>query len=254
MDVVAKDIAVMDIVVVDDESLARQRLLRMLADEPGYRVVAEAANTEQALAAVLREDPDIVLLDIHMPGESGLQAARQLAAMEDAPAVIFCTAYDQHALDAFGVNAVDYLLKPVRKPQLLAALAKARSPNKAQRQALHGQPLPAAGREHISARSRGGVELIPLQQIYYFAADQKYVTVFHAQGETLIDESLKELETEFGQRFVRIHRNALVPVKRIEAMEKGSGGQYYLRLVGTELQPQVSRRHVSRLRELLNRL
>ena len=243
----------MDIVVVDDEPLARDRLKRMLSTEADYRVVAEASTADEAIAAVMREDPDIVLLDIYMPGDSGLQAAESLSALEDPPAIIFCTAYDQHALDAFGVNAVDYLLKPVKKEKLMSALAKAQSLNKAQRQQID------KGREgdiraHISARTRKGMELIPIEQIFYFSADQKYVTVFHQGGQTLIDDTLKELETEFAGRFVRIHRNALVALNRIEAMKKNSAGQFVLKLSDTDHQPVVSRRHVGGLKELMGRL
>ncbi len=240
----------MDIIIVDDELLARDRLARMLADEPDYRVVAQAGTAEEAMTAVMAHDPDIVLLDIHMPGDSGLQAAERIAQLEDSPAVVFCTAHDQHALDAFGVNAVDYLLKPVRKEKLLQALNKAQSLNRAQRQQLD-QRGERSGRAHISARTRRGVELIPIEHIYYFAADHKYVTVHHQDGETLIDDTLKELEEELGERFVRVHRNALVALNRIQAMEKSDGGQFVLRLSGTDHRPLVSRRHVSGLRETL---
>lgn len=243
----------MDIVIVDDEALARERLARMLAAESDYRVVATAADGAQAMAAVMREDPDIVLLDIHMPGDSGIETAGLLAQLDDPPAIIFCTAYDQHALDAFGVNAVDYLLKPVSKSKLLAALVKAQHLNKAQRQLLN-RDSGGSSRTHISARTRRGVELIPIEQVFYFSADQKYVTVFHQQGETLIDETLKELETEFAPRFLRIHRNALVPLNRIEAMVRNDSGQYVLRLTGTDLQPVVSRRHAGGVREVMSRL
>ncbi|NIB39405.1 response regulator transcription factor [Pseudomaricurvus alkylphenolicus] len=238
----------MDVVIVDDEPLARDRLKRMLADEPDFRVVAEVSSGDRVMAAVMEHDPDIVLLDIHMPGESGLLAAQQLVDLEDPPAVIFCTAYEQHALEAFGVNAVDYLLKPVRKEKLLAAMQQACNLNKAQRQTLNQG---SEGRPHISARTRRGVELIPIEQIHFFAADHKYVTVYHREGETLIDDTLKELEQSLGERFVRVHRNALVALNRIEAMEKGANGQFVLRLTGTQQRPVVSRRHVAALRQLL---
>lgn len=243
----------MDIVIVDDEPLARDRLQRMLRDEADYCVVAQAANADEAMAVVMTFDPDIVLLDIHMPGDNGLQAAERLVGLDDPPAVIFCTAFDQHALAAFAVNAVDYLLKPVRKEKLLDALSKAQSLNRAQRQRLDASSDTDAGRAHISARTRRGVELIPIEQVYFFVADHKYVTVYHQGGETLIDDTLKELEDELGDRFVRVHRNALVALKRIEAMEK-TGGQFVLRLSGTDDRPAVSRRHVAPLRELLGRL
>lgn len=246
----------MDILIVDDETLARQRLLRMVEKIDGFSVVAEADNAEDALIAITQHDPDIVLLDIRMPGRDGLSLARDIAELDDAPAVIFCTAFDQYALDAFGTNAVGYLLKPVKAEQLLQVLEKAQKLNKIQRGAAQQQAAPKteAQRTHISAKTRRGVELIPLDDVRYFLADHKYVTVFHRAGEHLLDETLKELEEEFGARFVRVHRNSLVSVKHIEALERNAQGQYQVRLADTELRPVISRRHVSDLKELLKAL
>ncbi len=253
----------MDILIVDDEPLARQRLVRMVEKIEGFCVVAEAGNAEDALAAITHNDPDIVLLDIRMPGRDGLSLAQDIAELEDAPAVIFCTAFDQYALDAFGTNAVGYLLKPVKAEQLLQVLEKAKKLNKiqrgaAQRSAAQGfaaqkNNVSAAEnqRTHITAKTRRGVELIPLEDVRYFLADHKYVTVYHRNGEHLLDETLKELEEEFGARFVRVHRNSLVAVKHIEALERNAQGQYQVRLADTELRPIISRRHVSDLKELL---
>lgn len=266
----------MDIIIVDDEPLARDRLRRMLRDESDYRVVAQAATAEETLAAVQEWNPDMVLLDIQMPGDTGLQAAAQLAALDNPPAIIFCTAYQQYALEAFAVNAQNYLLKPVRKEQLLQALDKAQRLNRAQRQQLAAVPGTAASsapvtgtptgaatalpsvaaeaRTHISARTRRGLELISLDKVLFFAADQKYVTVYHEGGEILIDDTLKDLEREFADRLVRIHRSLLVVLARVEAMEKNRLGQFELRLRGTDQRPVVSRRHASHLRELLSSL
>lgn len=243
----------MDILIVDDEALARQRLLRMVEKIEGFSVVAEADNAEDALAAITRSDPDIVLLDIRMPGRDGLSLAQDIAELEDAPAVIFCTAFDQYALDAFGTNAVGYLLKPVKAEQLLQVLEKAHKLNKIQRVAAqkNSKPKSETQRTHITAKTRRGVELIPLDDVRYFLADHKYVTVYHRAGEHLLDETLKELEEEFGARFVRVHRNSLVSVKHIEALERNAQGQYQVRLADTELRPVISRRHVSDLKELL---
>ncbi|MDO8342078.1 MAG: LytTR family DNA-binding domain-containing protein [Cellvibrio sp.] len=243
----------MDILIVDDEPLARQRLLRMVEKIEGFAVVAEADNAEDALVAITQYDPDIVLLDIRMPGRDGLSLAQDIAELEDAPAVIFCTAFDQYALDAFGTNAVGYLLKPVKAEQLLQVLEKAQKLNKIQRVAAQktSTPKPEAQRTHITAKTRRGVELIQLDDVRYFLADHKYVTVYHRTGEHLLDETLKELEEEFGARFVRVHRNSLVSVKHIEALERNAQGQYQVRLADTELRPVISRRHVSDLKELL---
>lgn len=244
----------MDVLIVDDESLARDRLARMLESNDAYRLVAQAGDAEQAMIAVMQHDPDIILLDISMPGESGIELAQKLGDLEDPPAIIFCTAYDQHALEAFSVNAKDYLLKPVRKDDLFASLDKVSSLNKAQRTLLAESDNKSEGRSHISAKTRRGVELIDLDKIFYFAADHKYVTVYHQDGETLIDDTLKDLENEFGSRFVRIHRNALIAVDRIEGMEKNIEGQFEVKLTGTDLRPIVSRRHVGGLKGLLTSL
>ena len=241
----------MDVLVVDDEPLARERLVRMVSKMDDCEVVAEAENVQQALDAIAEHDPDVVLLDVRMPEEDGISAARQLATMDDPPAVIFCTAYDEYALDAFSTDAVGYLLKPVKQEDLEAALVKAQKLNKVQLAALSERKAPANQRKHISAKTRRGVELIPLEDVRYFIADHKYVTVHHCGGETLIDDTLKELETEFTNLFVRVHRNALVAIEAIEGMERSTQGQYRIRLKDIDLKPIVSRRHVSRLRELL---
>lgn len=241
----------MDVIVVDDEPLARDRLVRMVGKLEDCEVVAQAENVEQALLAVAEHDPDVVLLDVRMPEEDGISAAKKITNMEDPPAVIFCTAYDEYALDAFSTNAVGYLLKPVKQEDLESALQKAQKLNKVQLAALSERKAPADQRKHISAKTRRGVELIPLDNVRFFIADHKYVTVYHVEGETLIDDTLKELENEFTDLFVRIHRNALVAIKAIEGMERNAQGQYRVRLKDIEEKPIVSRRHVSRLRELL---
>jgi two-component system response regulator AlgR len=241
----------MDVIIVDDEPLARDRLARMVSKMEDCQVVAQAENVEQALLAVAEFDPDVVLLDVRMPEEDGISAAKKITTMEDPPAVIFCTAYDEYALDAFSTDAVGYLLKPVKQEDLEAALLKTQKLNKMQLAALAERQVPDNQRKHISAKTRRGVELIPLDNVRFFIADHKYVTVYHTEGETLIDDTLKELETEFSNLFVRIHRNALVAIEAIEGMERNPQGQYRVRLKNIEEKPIVSRRHVSRLRELL---
>jgi two-component system response regulator AlgR len=248
----------MHILVVDDETLARQRLCRMIESLDGYEVAGEAATGAQAIEAICQLDPDVVLLDVRMPGDDGLQTARRIAELTDPPAVIFCTAFDQYALEAFDTLALGYLLKPVEKAQLQAALDKAKSLNKAQLAVLARQmDQPATPhhqqRSHISAKTRRGVELVPIETVQCFLADHKYVTVLHDGGETLIDDTLKDLEGEFRHRFVRVHRNSLVAVARIEGLER-SGVHYQLRLSDTDYRPQVSRRHVAAVKELLSSL
>lgn len=248
----------MNVLIVDDEPLARERLARLLGQLDGYRVLEPCAgNGEEALRLIDTLKPDIVLLDIRMPGLDGLQVAARLCEREAPPAVIFCTAHDEFALEAFQVSAVGYLVKPVRPEALEEALHKAQRPNRVQLAALtrpaedaHGAP-----RSHISARTRKGIDLIPLEQVIYFIADHKYVTLRHEHGEVLLDEPLKALEDEFGERFVRIHRNALVARERIERLQRTALGhfQIYLRGLGDEALT-VSRRHVAGVRKLMNEL
>jgi two-component system, LytTR family, response regulator AlgR len=241
----------MKLLIVDDEPPARQRLRQLLEEIGDCEIVAEAGNGEEALALCSDTQPDIVLLDIRMPGLSGIEIARHIDTLEDPPAVIFTTAYDQYAVEAFETEAVGYLLKPVRKEKLAHALRHAGriSPTRLAKVAK------SAGiddrREQICARLGEQLRLIPVSDIYYFVADQKYITVKHKGGENLIDESLKSLAEEFSSDFVRIHRNALVAEKQISAVERTDDGQYVVRVrdFGTVL--QVSRRHAA---ELLRRI
>lgn len=244
---------IMDVLVVDDEALARERLVRMISRMDECEVVAQAAGAEEALQAVADQGPDVVLMDISMPGEDGLSAARRISSMQNPPAVVFCTAYDKHAVEAFEAQAVGYLLKPVRQEQLEEVLHNARKLNRMQIAALDdiSKSESVNVRKHISAKTRRGVELIPIDDIFYFLADQKYVTVYHRGGETLIDDTLKELEGEFETSFIRIHRNALVARDYVEGMERAGEGHYVMRLRDSEEKPIVSRRHVSRIRSLL---
>lgn len=242
----------MEILIVDDEPLARQRLARMIEKLKTHNVIAETDNADAALIAIEQHDPDVVLLDVRMPGKDGLTLAHEISALDCPPAIIFCTAFDQYALDAFGTAAIGYLLKPIKSEQLAEALNKAQKLNKVQRAAAQIKPVENTNaRNHISAKSRRGIELIPLEDIRYFVADHKYVTVYHRNGDNLLDETLKELEEEFGARFIRIHRNALVSVKHIEAIERAPHGQYQIRLADTKQRPIISRRHVSDVKELL---
>jgi two-component system response regulator AlgR len=187
-----------------------------------------------------------------MPGMDGLEVARHLISKEEPPAVIFTTAYDEYALEAFKVQAVDYLLKPVRSERLQEALSKIK-PNKSQWLALNknanGTPKL---RTHISARTRLGIVLVPVEEIYYFRAEHKYVTVRHKGGEVLIEDPLKEIETEFSSKFLRIHRNCLVQLAYLKALAKNNASQPCVRLEGLEECLDVSRRHVPQVRKVMN--
>lgn len=250
----------MDILVVDDEKLARERLVRMISRIDGCKVAGEALSGRDALKKIEQLRPDIVLLDIRMPDMDGLEAARHIMQMEAPPAVIFCTAFNQHALEAFEAQAVGYLLKPVKAEQLQAALQKAKKLTKVQMTSLRQSGQEAASpdasgrRKHISAKTRHGLELVPVDEVRCFLADHKYVTAHHSQGEILIDDTLKDLEDEFGDQFVRIHRNSLAALRYVEGMEKVPGGQFALKLKGVDVKPLISRRHVTDLRNRLREL
>lgn len=246
----------MRVLVCDDEQLARDRVKRLAEQLDEVEVVAEAANGREAVTESERTRPDVVLLDIRMPDMDGIEAAAHLLNIEKPPAVIFCTAYDEHALEAFKVHAVDYLLKPVNREDLGRALQRASTLNRAQLAAVQEESEDGEGhrRQHISARTHKGIELVPVNEIRYFQADQKYVTVRWPEGEVLIDETLKDLEDEFGDKFVRIHRNALVALDFLEGMELAEQGHYQVRLRGLEERLTVSRRHVPGLRKVMQRL
>ncbi len=245
----------MHILVVDDELLARQRLVKMLRNIEGNVVVGEAENGAQALQAVESLDPDLVFMDVKMPGMDGLQAARAIAELDEPPAIIFCTAYDEYALQAFDAQAAGYIVKPVTGEQLQDVLQKAQRVNKLQRAMVKDGGEPAAEkRKNISAKTRKGIELIPLDDIHCFIADQKYVTVIHRNGETLIDDTLKDLEGELEPEFLRVHRNALIAVRDIAGLERAEAGHYEVILKGTDFRPMVSRRHLSKVKMLVSSL
>jgi two-component system response regulator AlgR len=235
--------------VVDDEALARGRLRQMLEELEGLEVCGEAANGREALLQCEALQPDLVFLDIRMPVMDGLEAARHLATGEQPPAVIFTTAYEEHALEAFETRALDYLLKPVRRERLRAAVERVRHLG-------HGLAVPAAAvdsvvRSHICARVRGSLQVLPIGDIRYFQADNKYVTARGAEQALLIEEALKALEEEFADRFLRIHRNALVAKAYVMALEKDAEGRCLVVLEGVDEKLEVSRRHAPELRRWL---
>jgi two-component system response regulator AlgR len=244
----------MKILIIDDEHLARQRL-RQVIDELGVaNEILEGGNGEQALELCQQHQPDIVLLDIRMPGMDGIEAAQHIMKLETPPAIIFTTAYDEYALSAFDSHAVDYLLKPIRKERLAEALESAKRLTKVQMQNLNVEGQTSSQRKHISARLGGELRLISIDDIRYFLAEHKYVTVRYNEGSVLIEESLRSLEAEFQGQFLRVHRNALVAKKAIAALEKDKSGGHKIKIKDVEEMLEVSRRHLPNVRKVMKSL
>lgn len=247
----------MKVLIVDDEQPARDRLRQLLNDFGNHEVVAEAANGEQAIAMASSHNPDIVLLDIRMPGVDGIETAHHLNAMEAPPAVVFTTAYDEYAIDAFEARAIGYVLKPVRRERLEKALDHAARITGQMLNQLTAESKLKSCRQHVCARVHDELRLIPVSEVSHFNADQKYVSVHHDNGEDLIDDSLKALEEEFADDFVRIHRSALVAVSKIDRLEKTDDGKTKVVLRGTQSvnsdddDLSISRRHLADVRRRL---
>lgn len=240
----------MNVLIVDDEQLARQRLRKLLTASGEYQVVGEAETGEDALRKTQRSHPDVVLMDIRMPGMDGIEAASYINRMDKPPAIIFTTAYSEHALKAFEAHAIDYLLKPIKQSRLESALDAAKRMNKAQLSKLREDETDGA-RQKICVKSRGSLELIPIEDIIYFKAEQKYVTLRTADQEYLIEESLKLLEQEFSYQFIRIHRNALVANNMLRGLTKNDDGHACIQFSEIDDLLEVSRRHLLLIRNIL---
>lgn len=244
----------MKILVVDDEPLARERLLRLLAQLRPGDVHLQAADGEEALALVQQQEPDMLLLDIRMPGVDGIEVAAGVAQRESPPAVIFCTAYDEYALQALQHQAVAYLLKPVRASALEQALVGASRINRLQLASLRAARDGGSGaRTAVTSQTHRGFESLPVEQVRCFLAEQKYVTAVAPEGDLLIPDTLKELELEFGDRFLRVHRNALVALPHVQRLAKGQDGQWQVVLAGVGAAPVVSRRLLPAVKRRLAR-
>ncbi len=245
----------MKVLVVDDEQPARERLKQLLSDVAGYEFVGEAGNGGDAvrLAETLR--PDIVLLDIRMPGLDGIETAHHLNSLDEPPAVVFTTAYDEYAIDAFDARAVGYVLKPVRRSRLTAALEQASRLAPSTLRSVAADANMSVVRKHVCATAHGELRLIPVADIACFRAEQKYVTVDHLGGQDLIDDSLKALADEFSPVFVRIHRSALVAVSCIARIEKTTDGKSRVVLRDNsqvdDKELIISRRHLAEVRRRL---
>lgn len=242
----------LNILVVDDEALARSRLRTLLGDctAPTAQVGAEAGDAVQAMRALQHQAFDAVLLDIHMPGIDGLALAGSIAALPHPPAVVFVTAHAEHAVQAFELEAVDYLTKPVRLERLQQALQKIE--RRLQSQPALQAPPPE---ESLLIQDRGRTERVPLAEVLYFKAELKYITVRTARRSYILDGSLNELEAHHAGRFMRIHRNALIARRAVRSVEKHfdteEGEGWAVRLEGLDELLAVSRRQLSAVREAI---
>ncbi len=244
----------LQVLLVDDESLARARLRTLLDDcrQPAACVAAEAGNATQALELLRRQRFDLVLLDVRMPGADGLALAQALRQLPEPPPVVFVTAHADHAVQAFEVEAVDYLTKPVRLERLLQALQKVERLQQAARAGTPDTPF-----DTLVIQDRGLVVRLPLVEVVYLKAELKYVTVRTASRSYILDGSLAELEERYAGLFLRIHRNALVAVRALRALEKHDDPQegegWAVRLDGVDERLTVSRRQLPAVREALTR-
>ena len=239
------------ILIADDEAPARNRLRELLGDIPDVTVIGEARNGKEALEQCSDTSPDLLLLDIRMPKMDGIEAAAHLQKFEPPPAIIFTTAYDSYAMQAFEIHAVDYLLKPIRLERLQTAISKARALLPSQ---LAGLKPMQSQRTHFSVVERGRVILVPVPDVVYLKAELKYITVRTREREYLIEDSLVNIEQEFGDHFLRLHRNCLATRDSIQGYEKRSGpngeGQWVALLKDIPETIAISRRQLHVLRGL----
>jgi two-component system response regulator AlgR len=237
------------VLIADDEAPARARLSALLAEVgPEHRLVGEAANGREVVEICTREDVDVVLLDIRMPGMDGIEAALRLGQTPSPPAVVFVTAYEQHALEAFDANAIDYLLKPVRPDRLARALDKARALSVDQQSALAGTD------RYINASYRGGLVHVHVNDVSLLRADRKYVEVWHRGGMALTEESLRAIEERLPDTFLRVHRNALIAPTKARELRRETDGRLLVTVEGCDEPIEVSRRHAPEVRAVLRRL
>lgn len=237
----------MRILIVDDEAMARQRLCRILADIMPEAVLTEAGNGLQALQVAQELLTDIVLLDIRMPGMDGIEAAGHLSLLSPPPAVIFTTAYEKHAMQAFAAHAVGYLLKPVQAKSLYSAITHAKALNQLQLNALKGRQA----RRYISGDSSTELLLLPIEDVRYLLAENKYLIAATAEHKIIVNDSLSRLEQEFADDFIRVHRNALAANRHIQALHREKTGRWSLQLHGIDENLTVSRRMLPHLRHKL---
>ncbi|QBL10204.1 response regulator transcription factor [Rheinheimera sp. D18] len=236
----------MRILIVDDEPLARSRLVRLLAQFPEHQCVAQAETAVQALEYIQQLQPELVLLDIAMPGQSGIELGCQILQLPVPPAVIFVTAHPQHALAAYEASPSDYLLKPVSQERLALALQK----------------VGALTRAHLDKSSDKAVQIsyqlgqqqrqTKLSAVYYFTADQKYTRMVFTEGSALLDLSLTQLEQQYPQQLLRIHRNCLINKAWFRSLQTMADGTHYILLDNVADKLEVSRRALARVKQQLS--
>ena len=234
-------IKAISVLVVDDEPLAVERLCELLQEIPNCHVIGKAANSEKAWQVINTLNPDLVLLDIAMPGESGLQLAARIQTLESPPLVVFCTAYDEHALKAFEAQAIDYLLKPIRRERLLESVERASRLKQIAQTNAHKQ--------FVTVSVGGVLRRIALTDIFYLHAEEKYTVVHHRDGEHILDQTLKDLEHNFPGQFIRIHRNCLVKKEQVNRVRRDTEGHVWAILNDVAIPLEVSRRCASELKE-----
>jgi two-component system response regulator AlgR len=230
----------LSIVVVDDEPLAVERLCELLQEIPHCQVTGTAGNSEQAWQLIRALSPDLLLLDIAMPGESGLQLAARIQALDNPPWVVFCTAYDEHALKAFEAQAIDYLLKPIRRERLLESVERALRLKQAGQTSAHKQ--------FVTTSVGGVLRRIALSDIYYLHAEEKYTVAHHRGGQHILDQALKELEHSFPSQFIRIHRNCLVKQEQLQMLRRDTEGRVWAVLKDVAIPLEISRRCATELK------
>jgi two-component system response regulator AlgR len=218
----------------------------MLADTPAVFITGEAATGHEAMRLIPEMEPNVLLLDISMPGMDGMRLAKMLQVQDSPPAIIFVTAWSDQAVEAFECDAVDYLVKPVRAERLELALEKARR--------FLASNQPASNGPFIRSTLGGKVKLFPLADVIYMIAEDKYTTVVHQDGKLVIDQSLADMENEHADVLIRIHRQTLVAIKYVRGLEKTLAGRHYLLLNGCDDRPQVSRRNLPAIRKLIRKL
>lgn len=240
----------MHVLIVDDEAPARERLAEQLEAVEFVQTVSTAANGLVAIQQCETLKPDVVLLDIRMPEMDGMEAARIMQDLRTPPAIIFTTAYDQYAIEAFETEAVGYLLKPVRRSRLQTALEKAAKISRRRLAAVSATS--GTNKRFVSCRRQDELVVIPVEKVRYFEADQKYTRAWHYQGDDLIDESLNALASQLDGQFIRIHRKFLVNQRAIRALQRSSTGRSEVRLADCDAKLPVSRRHVAAVKRVIS--